>query len=69
MPILKQAETVHVVTVQNEKTFDITRKTHEIGPYLARHGVNAELHEIDAAGQSIGHVLNEFSVSLDLDLW
>lgn len=68
MPILERAETVHVVTVQNEKTFDISRKTHEIGPYLARHGVNAELHEIDAAGQSIGQVLNEFSNSLRLDL-
>lgn len=68
MPILERAETVHVVTVLNEKVFDITRKTHEIGSYLARHGVNTEIHEIDAAGQQIGEVLEDFANNLRLDL-
>ncbi|WP_424628477.1 universal stress protein [Bradyrhizobium sp. SYSU BS000235] len=68
MPILERAETVHVVTVLNEKVFDITRKTHEIGTYLARHNVNVEIHEIDAAGQHIGRVLEDFANKLHLDL-
>lgn len=68
MPILERAETVHVVTVLNEKTFDVTRKTHDIGTYLARHGVKAELHEIDAAGRQIGKVLDDFVNRLRLDL-
>lgn len=68
MPILERAQTVNVVTVHNEKTFDITRKTHEIGAYLARHQVNAVIHEIDAAGRQIGEVLTDSANSLQLDL-
>ncbi|MEH2512037.1 nucleotide-binding universal stress UspA family protein [Nitrobacteraceae bacterium AZCC 1564] len=68
MPILEGAKTVNVVTVLNEKAFDITRKTHEIGAYLARHQVNAVIHEIDAAGRQIGEVLTDFANRLHLDL-
>ncbi|RTL75732.1 MAG: universal stress protein [Bradyrhizobiaceae bacterium] len=68
MPILRLAKKVHVVIVLNEKDFDVTRKTHEIGAYLARHQVNVEVHGIDSAGQSIGEVLKDFANHHRLDL-
>lgn len=68
MPILRLAKKVHVVIALNEKNFNITRKTHEIGAYLARHQVNVEVHEIDSAGQSIGEVLKDFANHHRLDL-
>lgn len=68
MPILRLSKKVHVVVALNEKDFDITRKTHEIGSYLAGHQVNVEVHEIDSAGQSIGDVLKDFVHHYKLDL-
>lgn len=68
MPILRLRKKVHVVIVLNEKDFDVTRKTHEIGAYLARHQVNVEVHGIDSAGQSIGEVLKDFANHHRLDL-
>ncbi len=68
MPILRLSKKVHVVVVLNEKNFDITRKTHEIGSYLAGHQVNVEVHKIDSAGQSIGEVLKDFANHHRLDL-
>jgi len=68
MPILRLSKRVHVAIVLNEKDFDITRKTHEIGSYLAGHHVNVEVHKIDSAGQSIGEVLKDFTNHHRLDL-
>lgn len=68
MPILRLSKKVHVVVALNEKDFDVTRKTHQIGPYLTRHQVNVEVHEIDSAGQSIGEVLKDFAIHHRLDL-
>ncbi len=68
IPILRRAKVVHVVTVLHEKSFDITRKTHDIGAYLARHEVTASTHEIDAAGRPIGDVLQQFIDQYRIDL-
>jgi nucleotide-binding universal stress UspA family protein len=59
---------VHVVTVLREKSFDVMRKTHDIGAYLARHDITASTHEIDAAGRPIGAVLGQFIGQHGIDL-
>ena len=68
LPILRRAKAVHVVTVLHEKSFDITRKTHDIGAYLARHQITALTHEVDAAGRPIGDVLQKFIDQQHIDL-
>ncbi len=68
IPVLQRAKVVHVVTVLHEKSFDSRRKTHDIGAYLARHGITALTYQIDAAGRSIGDVLDQFIEQDRIDL-
>lgn len=68
LPILQRAKAVHVITVHHEKSFDIIRKTHDIGAYLARHQITALTHEVDAAGRPIGDILDQFIDQHHIDL-
>lgn len=68
IPVLQRAKAVHVVTVLHEKSFDITRKTHDVGAYLSRHDISAVTHQIDAAGRPIGDVLGQFIDQHHIDL-
>jgi nucleotide-binding universal stress UspA family protein len=68
LPVLRRAKAVYVVTVLHEKSFDVTRKTHDIGAYLARHQITALTHEVDAAGRPIGDVLQKFVDQHHVDL-
>lgn len=67
-PILERAKRVYVVTVTNEKVIDTRRSGPELAKHLARHGVNVVLDAVDAAGRSIGNVLEAYVVSRNADL-
>jgi len=56
MPILEKAKRVCVLTVMKEKAIDTRRSGVELTKYLARHGVDVVLDEVDAKGRSIGDV-------------
>src|SRR5262249_36596597 len=56
MPILEKAKRVCVLTVMKEKAIDTRRSGVELTKYLARHGVDVVLDEVDAKGPSIGDV-------------
>jgi nucleotide-binding universal stress UspA family protein len=56
MPILEKAKRVCVLTVTKEKAIDTRRSGAELAKYLARHGVEVVLDEVDAKGRGIGDV-------------
>src|SRR5215813_15600975 len=56
IPILEKAKRVCVLTVMKEKAIDTRRSGAELTKYLARHGVDVVLDEVDAKGRSIGDV-------------
>jgi nucleotide-binding universal stress UspA family protein len=68
LPLLTKAKRVHVVTVTNEKRIDTRRSGPELAKHLARHGVEVILDSIDAAGWSIGEVLESVTRANDSDL-
>jgi nucleotide-binding universal stress UspA family protein len=68
LPLLKKAKQVRVVTVTNEKIIDTTRSGEEVAKYLARHGVQVVLDNVDAAGRRIGDVLESSAASRNADL-
>jgi nucleotide-binding universal stress UspA family protein len=68
LPILVKAKRVFVVTATNEKAIDTKRSGAELAKHLARHGVNVVLDVIDAAGRSIGDVLESHVASRNGDL-
>src|SRR5262249_15577937 len=68
LPLLIKAKRVHVVTVTNEKRIDTKRSSPELAKHLARHGVELILDSIDAAGWSIGEVLESATRAHDSDL-
>ena len=49
LPLLKKAKLVCILTVNNEKVFTSGRSGAELAKYLARHGINVVLDEVDAA--------------------
>ena len=57
LPLLEKAKRVFVLTVANEKVIDTKRSGAELAKHLARHGVNVTLDVVDAAGRSIGEVI------------
>ena len=63
-----KGEAVYVVTVTNEKVIDTKRSGAELAKHLARHGVKVVLDTVDAAGRSIGDVLEVYVVSRNADL-
>ena len=61
LPMLLRASTVHVVTVtEGAREFPAT----DAARYLARHGIEAELHEWPAEGRSTGEALISAAESL-----
>lgn len=68
LPILKKAKLVSVLTVTNEKVFSSGRSGAELARYLARHGVNVVLDEVDAAGRDIATVFESHLMLRSADL-
>jgi nucleotide-binding universal stress UspA family protein len=68
LPVLAKARRVHVVTITNEKAIDTGRSLGELGRHLARHGVEAALESVDAAGRGIGQALESFVRAHGADL-
>ena len=59
---------MRVVTVTNEKVIDAKRSGAELAKHLAHHGVEVVLDTVDAAGRSIGAVLETHVASNNADL-
>ncbi len=68
IPILRQARTVRVVTVTQEKAIGTGRSSTELAKHLAYHGIKAELEEEKAAGRSIGQALEEWAAACQIDV-
>ena len=68
MSILQRAKKVRVVTVKNEKRIETRRSGPELARHLAAHGVEVILDEEDAAGRSIGNVLEAYAAAYSLDI-
>lgn len=68
MPVLEKAKRVRVVTVLSEKPLGTGRSSEEVAKNLSRHGVDATVDEVDAAGRPIGEVLESHSNSIGADL-
>jgi len=69
LPLLKEAQSVYVVTTHNGggKGAD-TPKSEEMSHTLARHGVKAEAVLLDKRGASTGEALKKFASEQDCDL-
>lgn len=68
LPLLKKAKLVCILTVNNEKVFTSGRSGAELAKYLARHGINVVLDEVDAAGRDIATVFELHLTLRDADL-
>jgi nucleotide-binding universal stress UspA family protein len=68
LPILEKAKQVCVVTVTNEKPMDAKRSAAELAKHLSRHRIDVALETVDAAGRSIGEVLESCANSRRADL-
>jgi nucleotide-binding universal stress UspA family protein len=68
LPLLEKATRVYVVTVTNEKTISSGRSGPELAKHLARHGANVVLDSVDAAGRTIGSVLESYASSQSANL-
>lgn len=68
LPLLKKARLVSILTVTNEKVLSTGRSGAELARYLARHGVNVVLDEVNAAGRDIATVFESHLTSRDADL-
>ncbi len=68
IPLLERAKRVRIVTVTNEKVIDSKRSSEELAKNLSRHGIDVILDRVDAAGRSIGDVLNREVASYNADL-
>jgi nucleotide-binding universal stress UspA family protein len=68
LPVLEKAKRTCVVTVTNEKLIDTKRSGPELAKHLARHGVNVVLDTVDAAGRSVGDVLESYVASRNADV-
>lgn len=68
IPMLEKAKRVRVVTVTNEKIIDTKHSSEELARNLARHGIDVIVDKVDAAGRTIGDVLNREVASCNADL-
>lgn len=59
MPMLRVAKRVLLLTVHGEKPIVSKRTGAELAEHLALHGVDVVLKEVDAAGRTIGKVLED----------
>jgi nucleotide-binding universal stress UspA family protein len=62
MPLLKEARSVHVVTILDGS--DLASNEGAVD-YLVRHGVNAHAHEIEQDGRQVSEMLLEAATRLD----
>ncbi|MFQ5625330.1 MAG: universal stress protein [Methyloligellaceae bacterium] len=67
LPLLKEAQSVSVVTTHSGKGA-VTPKSEEMAHTLARHGVKAEAVLLDKGGASTGEAMNKFASEQDCDL-
>jgi len=68
LPILKQARTVRVVTIRDEKAIDTRRTVADLARHLECHGIEIVVDEEAARGRKIGHVLEQYAAAHDLGL-
>ena len=68
MPILEKAHEVRIVTVTNEKVLDSKHSSEELAKNLSRHGIDVVLDKVDAAGRTIGEVLEAHAASCKADI-
>ena len=68
MPILEKAREVRIVTVTNEKVLDRKHSSEELAKNLSRHGIDVVLDKVDAAGRTIGDVLEAHAASCKADI-
>jgi nucleotide-binding universal stress UspA family protein len=68
MPILRLAKRTYVLTVLGEKPIASRRSGRELAEHLAVHGVDVSLKEVDAAGRTIGKVLEDEVKASRVDL-
>jgi nucleotide-binding universal stress UspA family protein len=68
LPLLQQAKTVRILTVQNEKRLDGVEAGLRLAQYLERHGIRSTSDAEDAAGRSIGEVFRAYAKAHDLGL-
>jgi nucleotide-binding universal stress UspA family protein len=68
LPLLKKAKLVSILTVTHEKALSTGRSGAELARYLARHGVNVVLDEVNAVGRDIAAVFESHLTSRDADL-
>lgn len=68
LPFLQKAKKVHVLTVSNDKNFDMNQSAAELSKNLARHNVDTVLDIVDKAGRDIGSVITTYARSCDADL-
>jgi nucleotide-binding universal stress UspA family protein len=68
LPLLEKARKVRIITVVNEKSFDTKTSNEELAKNLARHGIEIVLDNVDAAGRSIGEVLEPYALSHKADM-
>lgn len=69
LPLLKQAERVHVLTVLGDKPGVGPGAGHDVVRHLAVHGVNAAAVDVDAEGKPIGAVLDGFLDQTQCDVF
>jgi nucleotide-binding universal stress UspA family protein len=67
VPILEKAREVRIVTVTNEKVLDSKHSSEELAKNLSRHGIDVVLDKVDAAGRTIGDVLEAHAASCKAD--
>lgn len=68
LPVMLKAREVRVLTVVNEKPDAPTGHGNEVVRHLKAHGVNAVVEEVDAGGQRIGKVLEDYAAGCGSDL-
>lgn len=68
LPILKQARTVRVVTITDEKAIETGRTVADLARHLKRHGIEIIVDEEDAHGRKIGQALEQYAAAHDLGL-
>ena len=68
IPILEKAREVRIVTVTSEKVLDSKHSSEELAKNLSRHGVDVVLDKVDAAGRTIGEVLEAHAASCKADI-
>ena len=68
IPVLEKAKEVRIITVTNEKVIDSKHSAEELARNLSRHGIDVVLDKEDAAGRTVGEVLETHAASCKADI-